>query len=98
MTAAASVRVLRGACWLALSALGLIVWSLLDPRPIPVIVAMSVGQVLGTLSLFAFLTLVSIASFVVLLVSWLRAPVRALAPKAEPQVAAARPQSAPVTA
>jgi hypothetical protein len=29
-------------------------WSLFDPRPIPVIVAMSTGQVLGTLSLVAF--------------------------------------------
>jgi hypothetical protein len=60
MTTAASARILKAACWLALAALGLMVWSLLDPRPIPVIVAMSVGQVLGTLSLFAFLTLVSI--------------------------------------
>jgi hypothetical protein len=51
-------RVLIGACILALSALGLIVWSLLDPRPIPVIVAMSVGQVLGTLSFVAFLVVV----------------------------------------
>jgi hypothetical protein len=46
------------ACALALFALGLIVWSLLDPRPIPVIVAMSVGQVLGTLSFAAFLIVV----------------------------------------
>ena len=47
-------RVLRGACLLALAALGLMTWSLFDPRPIPVILAMSLGQVLGTLSLLAF--------------------------------------------
>jgi hypothetical protein len=46
------------ACALALFALGLVVWSLLDPRPIPVIVAMSVGQVVGTLSFVAFLVVV----------------------------------------
>jgi hypothetical protein len=34
-------------------------WSVLDPRPIPVIAAMSVGQVLGTLSFGAFLALVA---------------------------------------
>jgi hypothetical protein len=47
------------ACVLALAALGLMVWSLLDPRPVPVIVAMSVGQVLGTLSFVAFLAAVA---------------------------------------
>jgi hypothetical protein len=44
---------------LALAALALMVWSLLDPRPVPVIVAMSVGQVLGTLSFLAFLVVVA---------------------------------------
>jgi hypothetical protein len=47
-------RVLTAACSFALFALGLMTWSLFDPRPIPVIVAMSIGQVLGTLSLVAF--------------------------------------------
>jgi hypothetical protein len=47
------------ACVLALFALGLIVWSLLDPRPIPVVVAMSVAQVIGTLSFVAFLLVVA---------------------------------------
>jgi hypothetical protein len=46
---------LRLAAALALIALGLMVWSLLQPRPIPVIVAMSVGQLLGTLSFGTFL-------------------------------------------
>lgn len=44
----------------ALAAIGLMTWSLLDPRPIPVVVAMSVGQALGTASLVAFLVVVSV--------------------------------------
>jgi hypothetical protein len=46
-------RRVRWACYLALLALGLIIWSLVHPAPLPVIGAMSVGQLLGTLS-FAF--------------------------------------------
>jgi hypothetical protein len=49
---------MTAACVLALAALALIVWSLFDPRPVPVIAAMSVGQVLGTLSFGAFLLVV----------------------------------------
>ena len=52
-------RVLRIACVLALVALGMFVWSLFDPRPIPVILAMSVGQGTGTVSLLAFLVVVA---------------------------------------
>jgi hypothetical protein len=48
-------RIINAACVVALIAIGLMVWSLLDPRPIAVIVAMSVGQVFGTLSLVGFL-------------------------------------------
>jgi hypothetical protein len=51
-------RILTFACSFALAAVGLMVWSLFDPRPIPVVVAMSVGQVLGTLSLLAFVYVV----------------------------------------
>ncbi|HMI84310.1 MAG TPA: hypothetical protein VK550_09465 [Polyangiaceae bacterium] len=51
-------RILRIACVLSLVGLGLMVWSLLDPTPMPVLVAMSVGQVFGTLSLLAFLGVV----------------------------------------
>jgi hypothetical protein len=47
--------VVRLACWCALGALALMTWSLFDPRPLPVIAAMSVGQVLGTMSFVAFL-------------------------------------------
>jgi len=50
--------VMRGACFLALAALALMAWSLVDPHPIPVILAMSAGQVLGTGSLVAFLFVV----------------------------------------
>jgi hypothetical protein len=53
-----SPRVIDAACVLALVALALIVWSLLDPRPLLVIGAMSVGQVIGTLSFAAFLFVV----------------------------------------
>ncbi|HSN97102.1 MAG TPA: hypothetical protein VLS89_02355 [Candidatus Nanopelagicales bacterium] len=46
------------ACVLALVALALMAYSLLDPRPPAVIVAMSVGQALGTLSLLFFVVVV----------------------------------------
>jgi hypothetical protein len=52
-------RVLTASCWLAIAAVGLMVWSLFDPRPIPVVVAMSVGQALGTLSLLSFVFVVA---------------------------------------
>lgn len=45
----------RWACYLALAALALIIWSLVQPAPLPVIGAMSVGQLFGTLSLMFFL-------------------------------------------
>jgi hypothetical protein len=51
-------RILVAACAFALSAVGLMSWSLFDPTPIPVVIAMSVGQVLGTLSLIAFVYVV----------------------------------------
>lgn len=47
-------RRIRVACVLSLAALALIVWSLVDPRPIPVVVAMTAGQAIGTLSLLFF--------------------------------------------
>ena len=51
-------RILRAACLLALLAIALMVWALLVPTPMPVMVAMSVGQVFGTLSLLAYLYVV----------------------------------------
>ena len=41
-------RFLRGASVLTLLALALMVWSVLQPTPLPVMLAMSLGQVLGT--------------------------------------------------
>ena len=51
-------RILRMACVLALVGIALMVWSLLQPTPMPVLVAMSLGQLLGTVSLAAFLGVV----------------------------------------
>jgi hypothetical protein len=49
----------RIACALALVALALIIYSLLVPKPLPVIVAMSVAQGIGTLSLLIFLHVIA---------------------------------------
>jgi hypothetical protein len=75
-------RVLRVACALALVALGMFVWSLVDPRPIPVILAMSFGQVLGTLSFAAFLVVVVY-------------DLRIGRPKDQPSAGAASPETKP---
>jgi len=40
-------ELVRLACLLALLALGLVCWSVLDPRPVPVILAMSAGHAVG---------------------------------------------------
>jgi len=42
------------ACACALGALALMTWQLFNPRAFPIIVAMSVGQVLGTASFAAY--------------------------------------------
>ena len=54
-----SRRLLSYSCLLTLFALSLILWSVLDPRPTPVMLAMSVAQAVGTLafSLFLFVVL-----------------------------------------
>lgn len=51
-------RLLRFAAVLGLAALALMVWSILDPRPVPVLVAMSLGQALGTGSLLLYVVVV----------------------------------------
>jgi peptidoglycan/LPS O-acetylase OafA/YrhL len=51
------MRLLRLAAVCALLALGLMVWGVLDPSPMALVIAMSVGQALGTLS-FALYALV----------------------------------------
>lgn len=48
----------RAAAILALVALPLMVWSILDPTVWPVLVALSVGQGIGTLSFVLFLVAV----------------------------------------
>jgi peptidoglycan/LPS O-acetylase OafA/YrhL len=53
------MKALRAACVLALLALGLMLWSLFDPRPPPVLIALSVGQGIGTLSFFLYLVVVA---------------------------------------
>ena len=52
-------RRVRLACVLALVSLALMIWSQLQPTPIPVIVAMSIGQAIGTLSLVLYLVAIS---------------------------------------
>jgi len=52
-------RILRVACVLALVALPLMVWSLFDPTVWPVLLALSVGQGLGTLSFALFLVAIA---------------------------------------
>jgi hypothetical protein len=52
-------RILTVACSCALVALAMMIWSLFDPRPIPVVAAMSLGQAIGTLSFAAFLYVVA---------------------------------------
>ena len=52
-------HLLRYACVLALVALVLIVWSVIVPTPLPVLVALSVGQALGTASFLMYLLIVA---------------------------------------
>ncbi|MEQ9495198.1 MAG: hypothetical protein RIT81_00035 [Deltaproteobacteria bacterium] len=58
MTTPSAHRRLRFACWMTIAALAMFVWSVLDPGVIPVMIAMSVGQVLGTLATMLFLWVV----------------------------------------
>jgi hypothetical protein len=53
------VNLVRIACWLGLVALALMVWSVLDPTVWPVLVALSLGQVLGTVSLLLYVIAVA---------------------------------------
>ena len=50
--------IVLGACVLGLASLAMMAWSLFDPRPIPVIAAMSIGQLLGTASFASYLYVV----------------------------------------
>jgi hypothetical protein len=49
---------LRWSAALTLVALGLMVWSMVDPTPLPVMLAMTAGQGLGTLAFLMYLFVV----------------------------------------
>ena len=51
-------HLLRMAAVLSLVALALMMWSLFDPRPPPVLIALSLGQVIGTVSFAIYLAIV----------------------------------------
>ncbi len=51
-------HLLRVAAALSLVALGLMMWSIVDPRPAPVLIGLSLGQVLGTASFAIYLSIV----------------------------------------
>jgi hypothetical protein len=53
-----SETLLRAACILGLVALPLMVWSVLDRTVWPVLVALSIGQIVGTLSFVLYLIVV----------------------------------------
>jgi hypothetical protein len=55
-----SQRLITASCVLGLVAMGMMCWSVLDPTPVPVLVAMSVGQAVGTLSLLCYVAAVVI--------------------------------------
>ena len=52
-------RLLRAACVLALVSLPMMVWSLFDATVWPVLIALSLGQGLGTLSFALFLVAIA---------------------------------------
>lgn len=54
MTWRLGYRALRWAAVAALVALSLMAWGIVDPKPISLVVAMTVGQALGTLSFAVF--------------------------------------------
>jgi hypothetical protein len=49
------ISVIRLACWVALVGLGVMAASILDPAPLTVIFAMSVGQVIGIVAFLCYL-------------------------------------------
>lgn len=58
MTRPSTPFLLRLAGVLTLVGLSLFVWAVLDPRPAPVLLAMSIGQGLGALAFAAYLLVV----------------------------------------
>jgi MFS family permease len=53
-----SQKLVLASCVLGLIAMAMMCWSVLDPTPFPVLVAMSAGQGIGTLSLLCYLSAV----------------------------------------
>lgn len=47
-------RALRWASLFGIASLALMVWGVLDPHPIALVIAMSVGQALGTIAFLVF--------------------------------------------
>jgi len=58
-----SQKLVLAACVLGLIAMAMMCWSVLDPTPFPVLVAMSVGQGIGTLSLLCYLSAVFVEAW-----------------------------------
>ena len=58
MTMRFGYRALRWAALGGLVSLALMVWGVLDPQPIALVIAMSAGQALGTLSFAVFMLVV----------------------------------------
>lgn len=54
-----AMQILRVSAAFAIVALLLMLWSLVDPRPAPVLIALSIGQALGTASFVAYITVVA---------------------------------------
>lgn len=53
-------RLIKAACILTLIAIALMSWSVLDPTPLPVMMALSIGEAIGALGLLCYLTAVLI--------------------------------------
>ena len=51
-------RLLRVAAVFSLVGLALMMWSMFDPRPAPVLIGLSLGQVIGTTSFAIYLSVV----------------------------------------
>ena len=53
-----SEKLVRGACYLAIVALPLMVWSIFDKTVWPIMAALTIGQGIGTLSFLLFIIVV----------------------------------------
>lgn len=60
---AGTPKLVLASCVLGLVAMAMMCWSVLDPTPFPVLVAMSVGQGIGTLSLLCYLAAVFVETW-----------------------------------